>query len=385
MSKYLSRLLILLIIFSFHAPIDAKFFKIPQFIQGQKESKVEKLKKQLTIEENKKNPDYKKIYNLKKQIKNIEKQQPFFRIINKIEAEPNVQNEANQPENQNQAQNEDNAQQEQQNPFIPATDEVDEQDPPQPPQPQHTILTESVNTITLRITPKIKPLDNSLPSHWYERSRNRFLSESNHQILFYKNDNPSQISCYLGVIFDENTNLTYLSLYNYNHGGIHTSPIQNFRYPQNPINSLPCHQLGNWIDYEVLTFNSSADTPVEIRLHKTIIETTPFRFKIKQGQSLTLSNQANNTGATISFDTNLDQLTTTDQCGSQSHDAQVDNILTLNLTENEIQNRLADNPDLPVNPQVTQTNQNYLLTTTNTFEQFINLEVAELISEPICQ
>ena len=240
----------------------------------------------------------------------------------------------------------------------------------------------------LIIDPIIKPLDSSLPSYRYQRSRNRFLSQQNHQILFYNNLRPNNISCYLGVIYDENDQKTYLSLYSPLYGGTNTVELRNFRYLENPIQNLPCHTFGNNVQFEVLTTNNyNSERSVEIKFYKNNIEKTPFRLKVRRNnENITFSDTSFQPGALLQLpNQNSNQVLVDDECGmNNSHTLSANNIFTINLKESSLQQHLINNPEMPYNPNMTLYNPNYAIKTTQLFEDYINLEIMELASQASC-
>jgi len=281
---------------------------------------------------------------------------------------------------------------EQQNPFEPTTNEPQDPVVVDPPAPQYEILTESPNSIRFRITPITKAQDNSLASYRRERSRNQFLRASQNQILFYDPTSVEEISCYIGVIYDENDQQTYINIFNQAYQSNQTINIRNFRYAQNPSTHLSCQGSLNgtpynmYASFEVLTVNSGPEIPVEIKISKSIVQTNPFLIKLKAGNTMILSDELSGTGAQISSHPNhADQITISDQCGTTNQQVQPGQQLFLNLNENLIQQRIAAEPNTPYNPNLNLSNQNYRIIIDHVYPGYTNLYINELSQAPVCQ
>jgi hypothetical protein len=263
------------------------------------------------------------------------------------------------------------------------------------------IRTDRPTQINVLFQEIIKPRDSSLDArNQHYRSRNMFLSPQQHQLLFYSNQNPSQISCYFGMFFDENDIARYNNRTIPNDPGWFLSSFDNeysvttaFRYRPNTPYDPPSPWLINCpIQYDILNEGVYWAYNTGIQISASNYNNNGLQLKLKRNNNDELLIAGDSSQVAVAFSFENGDLKLTDQC----HNAESPEITngdyfminsiesttqTTNQQNNASQAELRDH----FNTELYNPNYAFKITRNDPEEEYINIELVEVQNTITCQ
>jgi len=262
------------------------------------------------------------------------------------------------------------------------------------------IRTDRPTQINVLFQEIIKPRDSSLDArNQHYRSRNMFLSPQQHQLLFYSNQNPSQISCYFGMFFDENDIARYNNRTIPNDPGWFLSSFDNeysvttaFRYRPNTPYDPPSPWLINCPTYISMNEQVYYSYNNGIQISASNYNNNGLQLKLKKNNNDELLIAGDSSQVAVAFSFENGDLKLTDQC----HNAESPEITngdyfminslestpqTYNQQNNASQADLRDH----FNTELYNPNYAFKITRNEPDENYINIELVEVQNIITCQ